>query len=104
MPNDILDTVEILTQYIFFCILHMVSDAQKYDVSENFNNYKLNGIRSKMHMSTQTCHKGLDAHRFSSLDALEIFNKKVTYLGKIDESFSLSTYILANGSVVIIIY
>ena len=36
--------VEILTQYIFSRISPMVSDARKYDVSENINHYRLNGI------------------------------------------------------------
>ena len=36
--------LEIFTQYIFSCISRMVSDAKKYDVSENINHYRLNGI------------------------------------------------------------
>ena len=55
--------IEIFTQYIFSCISCMVSDAQKYDVSENLNHYRLNGIRYKMleNLSTRKCHIGLDA-------------------------------------------
>ena len=47
--------VEIFAQYLFSHISRMVSDARKYDVSENLNHYRLNGIRCKMreNMSTQ---------------------------------------------------
>ena len=31
-------------QYIFLCISRMVLDARKYDISENINHYRLNGI------------------------------------------------------------
>ena len=46
----------------------MVSDARKYDVSENLHHYRLNGIRYKMreNMSMRKFHKGLDARKFSS--------------------------------------
>ena len=37
--------VEIFAQYIFSRISRMVSDARKYDVRENINHYRLNGIR-----------------------------------------------------------
>ena len=55
--------VDIFEQYIFSRILRMVSDAGKYDVSENLNHYRLSGIRYKMreNMSTRKCHIGLDA-------------------------------------------
>ena len=36
--------VEIFAQYIFSHISRMVLDAQKYDVSENLNHNRLNGI------------------------------------------------------------
>ena len=60
--------VEIFGQYIFSRISRMVSDARKYDMSENLNHYRLNGIRYKIrqNMSTRKCHKGLDARKFSS--------------------------------------
>ena len=46
----------------------MVLDRQKYDVSENLNDYKSNGIRYVMreNLSTQKCHIGLDARKFST--------------------------------------
>ena len=37
--------IEIFAQYIFSRISHMVSDARKYDVRENINHYRSNGIR-----------------------------------------------------------
>ena len=42
-PNTV--NVEIFAKYIFSCISRMVSDTRKFDVSENLNHYKLNGIR-----------------------------------------------------------
>ena len=60
--------VDIFTQYIFSLISRMVSDARKYDVGDNLNHYRINGIRYKMggNMSTQKCHIELDARKFSS--------------------------------------
>ena len=60
--------VEIFAQYIFSRISRMVSDAQKYDMSEYLNRYRINGIRYKMreNMSKQKCQIGLDAQKFSS--------------------------------------
>ena len=57
--------VDIFVQYI---LSRMVSDTRKYDVSENLNHYRLNGIMYKMckNMSTRKCYKGLDARKFSS--------------------------------------
>ena len=45
----------------------MVSNARKYDVSENLNHYRLDGIRHEMreNMSTRKGHIGLDARKFS---------------------------------------
>ena len=45
----------------------MVSYARKYDVSENLNHYRLDGIRYKIreNMSTRKGHIGLDAREFS---------------------------------------
>ena len=40
--------VDIFAQYIFLRISRMVSYAQKYDLSENLNHYRLDGIRYKM--------------------------------------------------------
>ena len=40
--------VEIFMQYIFSCISHMVSDARKYDASENLNHYRSNGNKYKI--------------------------------------------------------
>ena len=46
----------------------MVSVAQKYDVSESLNHYRLNGNRYKMrkNVSLRKCHIGLDARKFSA--------------------------------------
>ena len=59
--------VEIFAQCIFSRISHMVSYARKYDVSENSNHYRLDGIRYKIreNMSTRKGHIGLDARKFS---------------------------------------
>ena len=59
--------VEIFAQYIFLRVSRMVSNARKYDVSENLNHYRLDGIRHKMreNMSTRKGHIGLDARKFS---------------------------------------
>ena len=45
----------------------MISYARKYDVSENLNHYRLDGIRYKIreYMSTRKGHIGLDARKFS---------------------------------------
>ena len=45
----------------------MVSYARKYDVSENLNHYRLEGIRYKMceNMSARKGHIGLGARKFS---------------------------------------
>ena len=45
----------------------MVSYARKYDVSENFNHYRLDGIRYKIreNVSTRKGHIGLDARKFN---------------------------------------
>ena len=45
----------------------MVSYARKYDVSENLNHYRLDGIRYKIreNVSTRKGHIGLDARKFS---------------------------------------
>ena len=37
--------VETFAQYIFSRISRRALDARKYDVSENINHYKLNGIK-----------------------------------------------------------
>ena len=46
----------------------MVLDAQKYDLSEKLNHYRLNGIRYKTceNMSMRKCHIRLDVRKFSS--------------------------------------
>ena len=76
--------VEIFGQYIFSRISRMVSDARKYDMSENLNHYRLNGIRYKIrqNMSTRKCHKGLDARKFSSakISTFTVFGSIEWYL------------------------
>ena len=59
--------VEIYAQYIFSRISRMVPYARKYDVSENLNHYRLDGIRYKIreNMSTRKGHIRLDARKFS---------------------------------------
>ena len=59
--------VEIFAHYIFLRISRMVSYAQKYDVSENLNHYRLDRIRYKMreNMTTRKGHIWLDARKFS---------------------------------------
>ena len=59
--------IEIFAHYIFSRISRMVSYARKYDVSENLNHYRLDGIRYKMrkNMSTRKGHIGLGARKFS---------------------------------------
>ena len=50
--------VEIFAQYKFSRISRMVSYARNYDVSDNLNHYRLDGIRYKMrnNMSTRKGH------------------------------------------------
>ena len=59
--------VEIFAQYIFSRISRMVLYARKYDVSENLNHYRLEGIRYNMreNMSAPKGHIGLGARKFS---------------------------------------
>ena len=66
MSSDTVN-VEISAQYIFSRISRMVSYARKYDVSENLNHYRLDGIRYKMreNISTRKGHIWLDARKFS---------------------------------------
>ena len=54
-------------QYILSRISRMVSYARKYDVSENLNHYRFDGIRYKIrkNLSTRKGHIGLDVRKFS---------------------------------------
>ena len=54
--------------YLNYCKRRHFRISRKYDVSENINHYRLNGIRYKMreNMSMRKGHIGLDARRFSS--------------------------------------
>ena len=60
----------------------MVSDARKYDVSENKNRYRLNGIGYLMRkdMSSRKCHRGLDVRKLCSLKTCTFTVCGVSYL------------------------
>ena len=59
--------VEIFAQYIFSRISRMALDAQKFDVSENYNHNRTNGNKQHMreNLTAQIFLIDLDARKFS---------------------------------------